>query len=80
MPGFLKSEEPSGKREGLLRPCRFQPLCLLDAWPAASSPTRSDLPGFCLWGQLDVFSSWRCMSFSDFLGAKADLCVSLQPS
>lgn len=31
--GFRKSEELSGKIEGLRRPCRFQPFCLLGAWP-----------------------------------------------
>lgn len=79
MPEFLKSEALSGKREGLRSPCRFQLLCLLDAWPTASSLPPSVFAGSCLSGQLDVFSSWWWMGFSDcFLDPKDDLhvCVS----
>lgn len=81
MLGFLKSAELSGNREGLRRPCRFQPLCLWEAWPPACSLPLSVLTGSCLRGQLHAFSSCWWMGFSDcFFGPKADLRVSLHPS
>lgn len=82
--GPLVSEGPSGKMEGLRRPCRFQPLCLLD--PSPGSATRpltlsSGLPVSRLWGQLDAFSRWGWLSFSDCLAwPTSNLLRPLAPS
>lgn len=80
----LESAEPSGKMEGLRRPCRFQPLCLLD--PSPRPPVCPPLPSgripvSRLWGQLEAFSSWGWLGFSGCLaGQTEDLLWPLLPS
>lgn len=62
--------ELSGKMDGLRRPCRFQPLCLLEPSPGpAGRPWQPSggLPGSRLWGQLDAFSRWGWLGFSGCL-------------
>lgn len=82
--GPLVSEEPSGKMEGLRRPCRCQPLCLLEPSPemAACSPLPcGGLPESRLWGQLDAFSRWGWLGFSGCLVRPiSDLLRLLAPS
>lgn len=57
--GPLVSRDPTGKTEGLRRPCRCQPLCACEPSPeaAACSAPSSGLPGSRRCGQLDAFSS-----------------------
>lgn len=68
--GPLVSAEPSGRMDGLRRPCRCQPLCLPEPSPGTAgwAPLPcGGLPGSRLWGQLDAFSRWGWLGFSGCL-------------
>jgi hypothetical protein len=69
--------------EGLRRPWRFQPFCLLGPSLRPTCPLlpSGGLPRSRLWGQLDAFSSWGWLGFSGCLvGPRSDLRRPLAPS
>lgn len=82
--GPLASEGPSGRMEGLRRPCRCQPLCLLEPSPGAATCAPlpcGGLPGSRRWGQLDAFSRWGWLGFSGCLARpRSNLLRPLAPS